>query len=61
LLDIHRDVPLLADIVGWLADRSFVTFEICGLARRPLDKAMWQADFVFVPANSPLRADKRYR
>ena len=61
LLDIHNDVPLLADIVSWLADRSFVTFEICGLARRPLDKAMWQADFVFVPTNSPLRADKRYR
>ena len=61
LLDIHCDVPLLADIVGWLSDHGFVTFEICGLARRPLDKAMWQADFVFVPTNSPLRADKRYR
>jgi FkbM family methyltransferase len=60
LLDIHENVPLLAELVGWLAERGFVAYDICGLTRRPLDKALWQADFIFVPLDSPLRSDKRW-
>jgi FkbM family methyltransferase len=60
LLDIHEDVPLLADIVDWLARRGFVTYDICGLTRRPLDRALWQCDMIFVPAASRLRSDKRW-
>ena len=60
LLDIHVGVPLLADLVGWLDARGFVAFDICGLTRRPLDDALWQADLVFVPKDSPLRRDKRW-
>ena len=60
LLDIHKDVPLLADIVGWLGARGFVAFDICGLTRRPRDRALWQADFIFVPTHSPLRENKNY-
>ena len=60
LLDIHIGVPLLADLVGWLDARGFVAFDICGLTRRPLDGALWQADLVFVPKDGPLRRDKRW-
>jgi FkbM family methyltransferase len=60
LLDIHKGVPLLHKLVGWFAERNWVAFDICGLTRRPLDLALWQADFVFVPTNSPLRSDKRW-
>lgn len=60
LLDIHADVPLFADVTAWLRDRGFVAFDICGLTRRPLDRALWQADVVFVPLDSPLRRDKRW-
>ena len=60
LLDIHREVPLLAETVSWLASRNWVAYDICSLIRRPLDRALWQADMLFVPAKSPLRADKRY-
>jgi FkbM family methyltransferase len=60
LLDIHENVPLLADVVEWLNIRGWVAFDICGLTRRPLDKALWQADFIFVPRNSPLRSDKHW-
>ncbi|MEL6457005.1 MAG: FkbM family methyltransferase [Cyanobacteria bacterium J06621_15] len=59
-LDIHQNVPLLADIIAWLNKRDWVAYDICGLTRRPLDKALWQADFIFVPRNSPLRTDKRW-
>ena len=60
LLDLHEEVPLLADIVGWLERRSFVAYDICGLTRRPLDRALWQCDMLFVPAGSRFRQDKRW-
>lgn len=61
LIDIHRGVHLLDDTVAFLRDNNFVAYDICGLHRRPLDSALWQADFIFVPSNSYLRADKRWR
>lgn len=60
LLDIHQDVPLLHHVVGWLADRGFVTYDVCGLCRRPLDRALWQVDLIFLPFTSHLRMDKRW-
>ena len=60
LLDIHQNVPLFAEFVGWLNEHDWVAYDICGLTRRPLDKALWQADLIFVPRNSPLRTDKRW-
>jgi FkbM family methyltransferase len=60
LLDLHREVPLLADVVAWLAARGFVAYDVGGLIRRPLDNALWQMDMVFVPTDSPLRCDKRW-
>ena len=59
-LDIYRGVPLVAEVVAWLDARGWAPYDICGLTRRPLDQALWQADFIFVPQNSPLRADKRW-
>jgi FkbM family methyltransferase len=60
LLDIHQNVPLIADVMAWLNQRDWVAYDICGLTRRPLDQALWQADMIFVPRNSPLRSDKRW-
>jgi FkbM family methyltransferase len=60
LIDIHKGVPLMSDVVRWLDDRGFVAFDVCGLARRPLDRALWQIDAIFVPVESPLRIDKRW-
>jgi FkbM family methyltransferase len=60
LLDIHQNVPLFADMIAWLDRRDWVAYDICGLTRRPLDQALWQADLIFLPRNSPLRTDKRW-
>ncbi|GAB1544825.1 hypothetical protein NUACC21_75010 [Scytonema sp. NUACC21] len=59
-LDIHKGVALVAEVITWLNERDWVAYDICGLTRRPIDKALWQADLLFVPRNSPLRADKRW-
>lgn len=61
LLDIHQNVPLFADVIAWLNNRDWVAYDICGLTRRPLDRALWQADFIFVPRNSPFRTDKHWK
>lgn len=60
LLDIHKGVPLLDELVGWLAGHNFVAYDICGITRRPLDGALWQIDMLFVPRDSVLRHDKRW-
>jgi FkbM family methyltransferase len=60
LLDIHQNVPLLSEMIGWLDERNWVAYDICGLTRRPLDQALWQADFIFVQRDSKLRSDKRW-
>ena len=43
-----------------MRDSGFVLFDIIGVLRRPLDRAMTQIDAVFVPENSPLRQDRRW-
>lgn len=60
LMDLYQGVPLLHEMVDWLARNDFVAYEICGLTRRPLDGALWQVDMVFVKIDGPLRQDKRW-
>ena len=54
-IDIHRGAHLLDDLIVFLRDQNFLAYDICG------DSALWQADFVFVPSTSRLRADKRWQ
>lgn len=54
------DAHLPSDPVMWLGARDWVAYDVCGLTRRPLDNALWQADLIFVPRTSELRADKRW-
>ena len=50
----------LRGVDGWLAERVWAAIDICGLTRRPLDDALWQADILFVPGTRVLRRDKRW-
>lgn len=59
-LDVYKGAPLLAELSNLLMESGFVAYDICGFWRRPLDAALFQGDFIFVPINSPLRADKRW-
>jgi FkbM family methyltransferase len=60
LLDIHLGVALAHEVIGWLAGRGWVPYEICSLIRRPLDGALWQTDMIFLRAGDSLRANKRW-
>jgi FkbM family methyltransferase len=60
LIDLYKGTHLVDELIAFLSKNGFVPYDICGFHRRPLDAALWQADFIFVPVNSPLRADKRW-
>jgi FkbM family methyltransferase len=59
-IDIYKAAPMADEVIGWLKNRDFQIYDIAGLIRRARDRALWQADVVFVPTNSPLRSSKSY-
>lgn len=59
-LDIHKGVRLAPEVIQLLWEQGFVPYDITELHRRPLDKAIWQVDFLFCRLNHPLRSDKRW-
>jgi FkbM family methyltransferase len=59
LIPINRGAPLLADVVRFMEEHDFVTYDICSFIRRPLDNALWQTDVIFVRRSSPLVAEAR--
>lgn len=60
LLDIYKEAPLVSDVIKYMSDRDFVLYDICSLMKRPLDRALYQGDFLFVKTNSLFRSDKRW-
>jgi FkbM family methyltransferase len=52
--------PEFRDVFQLLDGHGFVLWDILRLGRRPLDFALAQFDPMFVPAESPLRRDKRW-
>jgi FkbM family methyltransferase len=60
LIDIYINSPLVADVLDFMRQRGFVLYDICSLMRRPLDKALFQSDFLFVRADSKFRTNKRW-
>jgi len=59
-LPFEKDMPLIADVLWFMKNKGFVAYDVLGLWHRPLDGAMAQGDILFVPEQSPLRADRRY-
>ncbi|MEA5467350.1 FkbM family methyltransferase [Spirulina sp. 06S082] len=60
VLELYQGTPLLSEVVQWFSQRNWETYDICGFWRRPLDLAMWNVDFMFVPRDHSLRQDKSY-
>ena len=60
LIDIYKEVPLVYDVLYFMKERGFVLFDICSLIYRPLDKSLYQSDFLFVKEDSFLRANKKW-
>jgi FkbM family methyltransferase len=53
--------PEFRDVFDFFSGNDWIFADVLELRRRPLDGALAQIDAMFVPAGSPLRADKRWR
>ncbi len=47
-------VPLIGEVLAALAERGYVPYDIFGQNYRPLDRALWQTDLLFVRHDSAL-------
>lgn len=61
LFAAYDNVPLLHEVIAFMAARGFVPYDILGLLYRPLDGALCQADVCFVKESGMFRQERAYR
>jgi hypothetical protein len=61
LIEINKGAPLINEVMQFMVSRGFICYDICSIVRRPLDKALWQTDLIFVNKSSSLVASKKYQ
>lgn len=49
-------MPIISDVIKFMADRDYLIYDFPGFSRRPLDGALGQCDICFVKGDSFLRA-----
>jgi FkbM family methyltransferase len=54
LIPVNRGAPILHEVVNFMHEREFRAYDICSFTRRPLDRALWQTDMIFVKEWSSL-------
>ncbi len=57
---LRGDPPDFSDVNTFMEKAGFVLYDIVGMHRRPLDRALAQIDAVYVKRESPLRSDRRW-
>jgi FkbM family methyltransferase len=60
LIEINKNCPLLGDVVKFMDDIGFVCYDICSFIRRPLDRALWQTDILFIKKGHILGQNKHW-
>ena len=59
-IDIYKNGPLVLDVLNFMDKHNFQTYDICSIMRRPLDKALFQSDLLFIKKDSPLIQSKKW-
>jgi FkbM family methyltransferase len=60
LIEINKGAPLIGDVIAFMKANSFVCYDICSVVRRPLDRALWQTDILFVRESNPVCKNKNW-
>jgi FkbM family methyltransferase len=60
-IDIYVNVPLVKSSIDFMEERGFVVYDIGSIIRRPLDKALYQADLIFARKDSSFRVNKKWK
>lgn len=53
-------VPLAHEVVATFGAHGYRLYDVMGFNYRPLDRALWQTDFIFVRETSPLLASRAW-
>jgi FkbM family methyltransferase len=61
LLRLYESVPVLHEVVAFMADAGFWVYDFLSERRRPLDGALFQTDLLFVRSSSPILGAKPWR
>ncbi len=59
LLDLDG-TPMMLEVMNYMDSKGFQAYDICQFMRRPLDKALYQIDLLFIKKDSSLIASKRW-
>lgn len=59
-LPFMKGMPLVGEVIPYMAARGFRVYDILGLWQRPLDGTLAQGDFLFVSEKSRLVVDTRW-
>jgi len=54
------DVPIVAEVLAAFTARGYRPYDVMGFNYRPLDRALWQTDFLFVLETSPLVTSRQW-
>ena len=60
LFDYMPNQPVISDVVNFMAQRGYETYEIPGFMRRPFDGALGQVDFAFALKDGFLRKSRAW-
>ena len=60
LLEINKGCPLITEVLGFMDENGFIPYDICSFIRRPLDRALWQTDILFIKKSQALIANKNW-
>lgn len=60
LIEINKGAPLIAEVIAFMNAKGFAVYDICSFIRRPLDRALWQTDILFVNKTNPLAQNKHW-
>jgi hypothetical protein len=54
------DVPLAEEVIARFTQQGYRLYDVLGFNHRPLDRALWQTDFIFVRNDSALIASRSW-
>jgi FkbM family methyltransferase len=61
LFRLAPDMPVLLDVLEFMAKHGYAVYDIAGFLRRPLDGALGQLDLALVRENGPFRRKHSWR
>lgn len=59
LLDLDG-TPMMLEVMNYMDTKGFQAYDICQFMRRPLDKALYQIDLLFIKKDSRYIQDRRW-